>query len=292
MKSLMVKANAKINLFLDITGRRGDGLHTLNMVMQSVDLGDRIILREADSGIDFTCSDPDLPRDEANLAVRAAILIKRKYNIGGGLKIDLEKRIPQGAGMAGGSTDAAGVLVGLNLLWGLGLSVEQLRELGGEIGADVPFCIKGGTALVWGIGDRIKDLPLLCGLKVLLVKPGFSISTAEAYRAVDRAEIPSHPDMDGILSAIVAGDCAAVAERLHNSFEFTALKQWPELIRIKEAILSFGAQGALMTGSGPTIFGIFSDPEALHEAEEHLCSKYPEYFIASAESSFGIEILT
>lgn len=251
-------AYAKINLTLDVKYKRPDGYHEVEMIMQSIDLYDILHLSETSSNkIEITCNVPYIPLDERNLVYRAAQVFQRKTGIQRGVAIDLKKNIPVSAGLAGGSSDAAACLRGLNRLWNLGLSLDQLAEMGAEIGSDVPFCLYGGTALATGRGEKIELLPPAPPLWVVLVKPGMSVSTAEVYRRLLVNQIEQHPDQQAMQQALIDGDFQQIVDQLGNVLEKVTFQMHPEVRLVKERMVRYGAQGALMSGSGPTVFGIF-----------------------------------
>lgn len=261
---MLILAPAKLNLTLDIVGRRPDGYHLMKMVMQTVNLFDHIEL-ERSEGFRFTCSAgiSAAPPDDRNLAVRAAKAFCVRAGIPmEGLSISLEKAIPSGAGMGGGSADAAGVLFGLNKLFGIGLTLSELCEIGETVGADVPFCLTGGTALVEGIGERITPLSPFPDCWFVTAKPDFSINTKEAFDWFDRGEPVRHPDAEGMCAAIRRGDLSGAAHFLGNAF--TPIAQAAEngaaLTNLCRLMREDGAIGAEMTGSGSAVFGVFTTP--------------------------------
>ena len=255
----MVKAPAKLNLFLDITGRRSDGYHFVDMVMQSVSLYDDVTVSidEGTESIKIECSDPAIPCDETNTAYKA---VKLFYEAIGqsvpAVRVNILKRIPSQAGMAGGSSDAAAVLKALNLLTKASLSDEELEKIAASIGADVPFCIKGGTVRATGIGTDLEELPPMPDCVFVIVKPEINISTGMAYRRSDEAGYGSPADISPVLDGLRSGDAGMVAKGLYNKFE--DVLELPEVVSIKEQLISYGALGAAMTGSGSAVFGIFS----------------------------------
>lgn len=260
MEQITLHAPAKINLTLDVTGRRDDGYHTLCSVMQAVDLCDRITLTKKDTpGIDLIMSDPALPTDSRNTALRAAQVFAEQVGLDFGVTITVDKIIPQQAGMAGGSADAAGVLWGLNVLTGAGLSTAALCRMGVMIGADVPFCIQGGCALAEGIGEILTPLPSMPDLPMVVVKPAVGVSTAEAYRLVDTADLGQRPDTKGMITALQQADKAAIGQGLSNVFE-TAMAL-PEVGSIREKMAAFHPLGSRMTGSGSAVVGMFETEE-------------------------------
>ncbi|MCG8402431.1 MAG: 4-(cytidine 5'-diphospho)-2-C-methyl-D-erythritol kinase [Firmicutes bacterium] len=257
---MLVKAHAKINLALDVLGTRLDGYHELETVMQTLDLHDRIELSPAPV-VELVVYGADLPRGPQNLARRAADLLKERTGYHGGALIKLHKKIPLAAGLAGGSADAAAVLRGLNQLWNLGLTMEELSSLGAEIGSDVPFCLRGGTALARGRGEIIAGLPDLPSVGVLLVKPPFGVDTAEVYRRYDRLPGPGRPGCAKMLAAVGVGDIGGVAANLCNALEPVTLAMHSAIGQIKAEVAAAGALGVLMSGSGPTVFGVFRNAE-------------------------------
>ena len=264
IKHLRLKAYGKINLALDVLGRRADGYHEVRMIMQTVGLHDRIDLYATqEPGIRIETNLFYLPDNEQNLAHKAARLLMEEFGIRQGLSIHLRKFIPVSAGMAGGSTDAASVLFGVNKMFGLGLSTGELMERGVTLGADIPYCILRGTALSEGIGEILTELPPAPQCHVVLAKPQISVSTKAVYEKlrVDALGPEAHPDIDGMAAAIRAGSLDGVTARLGNVLETVTIPDHPEIGAIKRIMLEHGAEGALMSGSGPTVFGIFKDRE-------------------------------
>lgn len=269
-EQIEVTAPAKINLSLDVTGRRDDGYHEVRMVMQTVRLCDRVRIRKI-SGTDIVLKNSlsYLPAGKGNLAYDAAVLFREETGISDGLFLEVEKNIPVAAGLAGGSTDGAAVLCGLNELFETGLSEEQLRGMGLRLGADVPFCIMGGTALAEGIGEKLTKLKNAPKFHVLLVKPSAGVSTKEVYTRLDAMENIIHPDIDGMLRAIGEGSHLGVASKIGNVLEPVTVSMCPEIENIKKQMRSFGCEGALMSGSGPTVFGLFTDRDRAKAAYMH-----------------------
>ena len=252
---LYVKAPAKINLTLDVLHKRPDNYHEIEMIMTTVDLADRIGLKATESGIYIESADRFVPNDSRNLAYQAAQLLKDTYNIKSGVIISLDKQIPVAAGLAGGSSDAAATLKGLNQLWQLDLSLDELAELGAKIGSDVSFCVYGGTALAKGRGEIIKELPAPPNCWVILAKPTIGVSTAEVYGAFD-AKNAEHPNTQEMIEALGTGDYQAMCANLGNALESVTLNLYPEVAQIKDQMKKFGADAVLMSGSGPTVFGL------------------------------------
>ncbi|MEQ6857146.1 4-(cytidine 5'-diphospho)-2-C-methyl-D-erythritol kinase [Lysinibacillus capsici] len=258
---LYVKAPAKINLTLDVLYKRPDNFHEVEMVMTTVDLADRISLESREDGvIQIISTDNFVPNDHRNFAYQAARLIKDTYGIRQGVSITIEKEIPIAAGLAGGSSDAAATLKGLNELWDLGLSIDELAELGAKIGSDVSFCVYGGTALATGRGEKIKELPAPPNCWVVLAKPKIGVSTAEIYGGL-KVEGLQHPNTQQMIRAIETKDYELLCSSLGNVLETVTFKLHPEVVMLKEQMKRFGADATLMSGSGPTVFGLV-DSEA------------------------------
>lgn len=259
MDEYRIAAHAKINLGLDVVRRLPDGYHQVKMVMQSLGLCDELTLRKAEGGITITADDASLPTDKSNLIYKAARLMFEKYEIPEGIHIRLQKRIPIAAGMAGGSADAAAAMKGIDRLYQLGLSEEQLMADGVSIGADVPYCILGGTALAEGIGEKLTPLPALPPCHILVAKPDISVSTKYVYEHLDLRAVERHPDIDGMVQAVSAGDLQGILNRMENVLETVTVPAYPIINEIKQEMLESGAANSLMSGSGPTVFGIFTD---------------------------------
>ncbi len=258
---LYVKAPAKINLTLDVLYKRPDNFHEVEMVMTTVDLADRISLESREDGvIQIISTDNFVPNDHRNFAYQAARLIKDTYGIKQGVSITIEKEIPIAAGLAGGSSDAAATLKGLNELWNLGLSIDELAELGAKIGSDVSFCVYGGTALATGRGEIIKEIPAPPNCWVVLAKPKIGVSTAEVYGGL-KVKGLEHPNTKQMIKAIETKDYELLCSSLGNVLETVTFKLHPEVIMLKEQMKRFGADATLMSGSGPTVFGLV-DSEA------------------------------
>lgn len=261
---LELKAYGKINLGLDVVRKREDGYHEVRMIMQTVHLHDRIVMEKTkEPGIRTETNLPYVPDGEGNLAWRAAKILMDEFGLSEGVDIKIRKCIPVAAGMAGGSTDAAAVLVGMNRLFGLGLGKKELMRRGVKLGADIPYCILRGTALSEGIGEILTELPPAPQCHVVLAKPQISVSTKAVYEKlrVDALGPEAHPDIDGMAAAIRAGSLDGVTARLGNVLETVTIPDHPEIGAIKRIMLEHGAEGALMSGSGPTVFGIFKDRE-------------------------------
>jgi 4-diphosphocytidyl-2-C-methyl-D-erythritol kinase len=261
---LLIKAPAKINLSLDVLHKRPDGYHEVEMVMTTIDLADRVELSLLEQDvIKITSHNRFVPDDQRNLAYQAALLLKERFNVKKGVSITIEKMIPVAAGLAGGSSDAAAALRGLNKLWNLGLSLDELAALGAEIGSDVSFCVYGGTALATGRGERIKELPAPPTCWIVLAKPFIGVSTAEVYRRLNLEGI-HHPDTQGMIQAIRGNDFKRVCQNVGNVLEDVTLDLYPEVAQIKDQMKRFGADAVLMSGSGPTVFSLVEHDSRMH----------------------------
>ena len=273
MESIRLKARAKINLGLDVIGRRENGYHDVRMVMQTVGLYDRIIMtRIPEEEIRIKTNIGFLPVNENNLVYKAIMLMKNKYKLDGGIEVDLNKFIPVAAGMAGGSSDAACALFGMNRLFELNVPMRELMKLGVEIGADVPYCLMRGTALAEGIGkaQRLPDMPFC---HILIAKPPVNVSTKLVYEKLDNTDVKLHPDIDGIIEAIKLKDVALVASRMGNVLESVTVPLYPVIDSIKKDMIEHGAINAMMSGSGPTVFGIFPDEQSMIACQQFLRQK-------------------
>ncbi len=276
--NLKLKAYGKINLALDVLRKREDGYHDVRMIMQTVGIYDQVDLRRRETpGITVETNLSYLPVNENNLVYQAASLLMEEFQIKEGLHIKLKKFLPVAAGMAGGSSDAAAVLSGVNKMFRLGLSKEELMKRGVTIGADVPYCILRGTALSEGIGEKLTPLPPMPQCQVVIAKPGISVSTRYVYENLHANDLrpEQHPDIDGMVDAIRSRDLYQVAGRFGNVLELVTEKKYPVIGQIKEAMRETGAINALMSGSGPTVFGLYANPRAAREAYEEL--RYGRY---------------
>lgn len=275
--TLRVPAYAKLNLALDITGKREDGYHLMHMVMQTVDLCDFLELKRLEAGIEFSCDDPSIPCGEGNIAWKAAAAFFNEAGISGGVAIALRKAIPHEAGLAGGSADAAAVLKGLNQLYEAPFSLSALCRVGEMLGADVPYCIVGGTAEVKGIGEQITPLARFPECTVVIVKPEEGIGTKEAFTRIDRLEQLLHPDVAAMVSAVARKDLKQAAQCMGNVFEQVCTVE--EVFSVKERLISLGALGALMSGSGSAVFGVFACFDAAQRAVTVLKEEYGSVFL-------------
>ncbi|SMC72423.1 4-diphosphocytidyl-2-C-methyl-D-erythritol kinase [Sporomusa malonica] len=282
---MTIKAYAKINLALDVLYKRPDGYHEVAMIMQAISLNDTVALTSQPATINLSVNIPSLAADTSNLAYRAAALLKEYTQTEQGVHIYLEKRIPLAAGLAGGSADAAAVLKGLNQLWELNLSLDELSKLAARLGSDVPFCLYNGTMLATGRGEVLEPLPPMPHCYVVLAKPAIEVPTAWVYGQFRASEVCVRPDITAMREALVSSSLAGVARHLANALESVTIPAHPEILKIKEDMLAYGAMAALMSGSGPTVFGL---SECLEQAEQiagQLRSQgVPEVFIAETVS--------
>ncbi len=282
MEKINLSAPAKLNLTLDILRRREDGYHDLCMVMQSVTLADEVTLEKNSSGT-ITCESnwQHIPCDERNLAVKAANAFFAYTGITcDGIHITLLKKVPSGAGMAGGSTDAAAVLRGLRELYAPQLSRDELEMIGAQVGSDVPYCVRGGTALAQGRGEILQDIPSTLRCYYVICKPGFSVSTPMLFGCVKVDALQDRPDTEGMMQALAEGDSKKTAALLKNVFEEVLPEEFGEVFTIKKDLLANGALGAAMTGSGPTVFGVFESKETAEKAYAALKERYAETYLA------------
>ena len=274
MESIRLKARAKINLGLDVLRKREDGYHDVRMVMQTIGIYDRLIItRIPEEDIRIKSNLFFLPVNENNLIYKAAKLLKDRLDFAGGVEIDLNKFIPVSAGLAGGSTDAASTLFGINRLFDLGLSTKDLMELGVSIGADVPYCVMRGTALAEGIGEKLTALPPLPRCWILIAKPPVNVSTKLVYESLDMNGVDRHPDIDGLIDAIKRQDINGVCSLMGNVLENVTVPLYPVIESIKNDMMDNGAINAMMSGSGPTVFGIFPDEETILKCQAFLKKK-------------------
>lgn len=270
MDDISVKALGKINLGLDVLRRREDGYHEVRMIMQTVHLHDRLRIKKTEEGIHIETNLKFLPTDSGNLAYRAAALLQEEFHLREGVHISLHKKIPVAAGMAGGSTDAAGVLYGMNQLYELGLSKRELMERGSRLGADVPYCLMRGTALAEGIGEKLTALPPMVKCPVIIAKPPVNVSTKYVYENLALNERTIHPDIDQLMKGIAAKDLQMIALNMGNVLESVTIHKYPEIAQIKEVLLAAGAVNAMMSGSGPSVFALFDQIQTARAAMEKI----------------------
>ena len=276
---MKVKAYGKVNISLDIVGKREDGYHLLSMIMQNIDLYDEINIEKQECGISLSCNKNYVPTDNRNLAYKAAEIFKEKYDIKDGVKIDIEKNIPVSAGLAGGSTDAAAVLKAMNKMFNINATKEELMELGLKLGADIPYCINGGTALCEGIGEKITTLPPFKDKILVLVKPSFGVSTKEVYKSFNLDRVKVHPKTESLIEAMEQDNLYYVANNMKNLLENVTLRKHNILIKIKEDMNRYGAVGSMMSGSGPSVFAFFDDMLKAQRCYEKMKENYREVFL-------------
>lgn len=281
MKIVKVRAHGKINLALDVLRKREDGYHEVRMIMQSVGIYDRVEIRHMGKSrtgkyqIEIETNLRFLPNNENNLAYKAAAILMEEFGIDAHVVINIKKMIPVAAGMAGGSADCAAVLKGINQMFNLGLSLEDLKVRGVKLGADIPYCLMGGTALSEGIGEILTPLSPMPSCYIVLAKPHVNVSTKFVYTNLKANELPYHPDIDGMIESINNNDLYGMAERLGNVLETVTEKEYPVINQIKNKMKELGAINSIMSGSGPTVFGIFDDLEKAKETYTYL--KASEY---------------
>ena len=276
---MKIKAYGKVNISLDVVGKREDGYHLLSMIMQNIDLYDEIEVEKQECGIILECNNSYVPVDNRNLAYKAAEIFKERYDIVDGVKINIEKNIPVSAGLAGGSTDAAAVLKVMNKLFNVNATEEELMELGLKLGADIPYCIHGGTALCEGIGEIITPIKPFRDKIVVLVKPAFGVSTKEVYKNFNLEKVKQHPKTAEIINAIENDNLNFVASNMKNLLENVTLRKHKILIKIKEEMNACGAINSMMSGSGPTVFAFFDDMLKAQRCFEKMKKKYSDVFI-------------
>ena len=279
MESMWINAPAKINIGLDVTGVRDDGYHEVKMIMQTIRLFDRLTLtRKKDPGVRLTTNLKFLPTDDNNLIVQSAKFLIKEFNLPGGITINLEKRIPVAAGLAGGSTDAASTMIAINQMYELGLSNSQLMKRAVRLGADIPYCIMKGTALAEGIGEKLSTVPKLPGCTILLVKPKLHVSTGEVYGGLVLDDNSVHPDIDRMIEDMKKRDLKSLCSHMGNILESVTIPLHPEIADIKTFLTENGAIGSLMSGSGPTVFGIYDDREKAEAAKKAALERFDKSF--------------
>lgn len=274
MEQIIKKAYAKINLALDVLRRRQDGYHEVRMIMQTVDIYDTLTFtKKPEPGIALKIDNKELESGSGNLVYKSAQKLMAKADISCGIEVDLIKRIPIAAGMAGGSADAAATLLALNELFELGYSLEKLQKIGVELGADIPYCLMGETALAEGIGEVLTKLPSPPQSALVIAKPGINVSTKFVYENLCLADLAQHPDIDGMIEALGRGEMEGIAKRLANVLETVTQEEYPIIGSIKALMKECGAANALMSGSGPTVFGIFNDEKTAKYAAKQIEAK-------------------
>lgn len=291
MNSIDLKSRAKVNLSIDVLGKREDGYHLVEMIMQTIDLYDKLKITEIEeNSILIKSNSLDIPLNEDNIMYKAVNLLKNQFNIEKGIEISIEKNIPVAAGMAGGSSNAAAVLVGLNKLWNLGLSENELKHIGLKLGADVPFCITGGSALAEGIGEKltnIKGLPE--DLNILICKPNIFVSTKEVYQSLNMDKVKRRPQNKELIDALQKEDVKFISENMVNVLEEVTSLKYSEIGQIEDIMIKNKALGSMMSGSGPTVFGLFDNKDCAIKAKEDLQAKYNQVYLVKS-SNKGVEI--
>ena len=278
MDQIIIDCPAKINLSLDILGKREDGYHEISTIMQTISLYDKVKIKKS-SDFSISVEGADLPLDDNNIALKVAKIMLKKYNIQGGVEINIEKNIPIAAGLAGGSSDAAGVILGINKIYNLNLSDNELMEVGALVGSDVSYLIKKGTALCTGRGEKVEILRSLTGYKVLIAKPNISVSTKWVYNNLNLKNIEKRPDTKLLLSSIENNDINSISKNLINVLETVTIPKYKVIEDIKKTMESYGSIGSIMSGSGPTVFGIFKD-DSINNCFNELKKIYSEVYIA------------
>lgn len=291
MNSITLKSRAKINLSIDVLGKRQDGYHLVEMIMQTIDLYDLIEINEKDNDqITIKSTSDEIPLDCNNLVYKAANLIKKTFNINKGVEIHIKKNIPVAAGMAGGSSNAAAVLVGLNKLWNLNLSNQQLEKIGLKLGADVPFCINGGAVLASGIGEELTPIKgLTKDVCILVCKPDLFVSTKEVYECIDSKDIDKRPNNKFIIECLKNEDTRQLAENMFNVLEGVTMDKHPVIQQIKDIMTNNRALGAMMSGSGPTVFGLYENREDAVKCKAILEKQFKQTFVVACEEK-GVEV--
>ena len=291
MQDIRVRAHAKINLYLDVVGKREDGYHNLETIFHSIDLHDDVVIRKQDTkGITVRCEHTGVPSDSSNLAYRAAECLSDEVDGIGGVAIDIYKRIPVAAGLAGGSANAAAVLHGVNQLFELGLTQNVLMRLGGRLGADVPFCLQGGAALGLGIGDQLTSLPTLSNVSLLLLNPGIEVSTASVFKKLNFSLTTPEKACIIIKTHVEKRNVAGIGENLYNRLEVPVFSEYPEIFTLKnELSTQAGCYGALMSGSGATVFAVMQDANAARRSELHFKNRV-SFCTSTVTSPVGVSV--
>lgn len=283
MDEYVIKAPAKVNLSLDVVGKRNDGYHEMRMVNHSIALSDTLTISRAVSGIQIACSEPKIPTDAGNLVYKVAEKLKKKYGIEQGVFINIEKNIPSEAGLAGGSADAAASILGLNVIWNLNMNLDDIYAFGSTIGADIPYCCYKGTALVEGFGEKITPLKPIGKMPVLVIKPEINIATPWAFERIDNEKRARHPDINQIIHCVEIEDYTSLRHFMGNTFEQAVFKEYPEIEAIKKQMLEKKALAAIMSGSGSTVVGYFEDIKEAEKAYHFFKKNYEGTFLTETE---------
>ncbi|MPM76201.1 4-diphosphocytidyl-2-C-methyl-D-erythritol kinase [bioreactor metagenome] len=291
MNYIELKSRAKINLSIDVLGKRQDGYHLVEMIMQTIDLFDIIKIFSLDEDtIVINSNSKDIPVDSSNIVYKAANLIKQEFNIKRGIKIYIEKNIPVAAGMAGGSSNAAAVLVGLNKLWDLNLSKNKLKEIGLQLGADVPFCIEGEASLAENIGEKLTNIDGLSqDVFILVCKPELFVSTKEVYEAIDSKTIKKRPDNKLLIELLKENNIELLAKNMYNVLESVTKEKYPIINEIEEIMINNKALGAMMSGSGPTVFGLYDNEDDAEKCRKILLENFKQVYLVKSYKK-GVEI--
>lgn len=291
MNYIELKSRAKINLSIDVLGKRQDGYHLVEMIMQTIDLFDIIKIFSLDEDtIVINSNSKDIPVDSSNIVYKAANLIKQEFNIKRGIKIYIEKNIPVAAGMAGGSSNAAAVLVGLNKLWDLNLSKNKLKEIGLQLGADVPFCIEGEASLAENIGEKLTNIDGLSqDVFILVCKPELFVSTKEVYEAIDSKTIKKRPDNKLLIELLKENNIELLAKNMYNVLESVTKEKYPIIDEIEEIMINNKALGAMMSGSGPTVFGLYDNEDDAEKCRKILLENFKQVYLVKSYKK-GVEI--
>ncbi|WP_270647038.1 4-(cytidine 5'-diphospho)-2-C-methyl-D-erythritol kinase [Paeniclostridium hominis] len=291
MNSIDLKSRAKINLSIDVLGKRDDGYHIVEMIMQTIDLYDNLKITKIEGDfIKIKSDSEDIPLNQDNIVYKAAYILKKRFDIKDGVEISIQKNIPVAAGMAGGSSNAAAVLVGLNKVWNLGMSESELKEIGLQLGADVPFCITGGSALAQGIGEELTNIHGLSeGVNILVCKPDIFVSTKEVYQSLDMNKVQKRPENQKLIESLKNDDIKYVSENMVNVLEEVTASKYKEIKQIEATMMKNKALGSMMSGSGPTVFGLFDNKEYAIKAKEELLIDYNQVYLVNS-SNKGVEI--
>ena len=281
MDSISLKAYAKVNLSLDILGKRPNGYHDVEMIMQQITLYDKVDIKKTEKDITIHTDCYYVPSDPRNIAYKIAIDVLDKYKITSGVHIEIKKIIPVAAGLAGGSADAAAVIMGLNDLFGLKMTIQEMKDIAVKHGADIPFCIEGGAAVARGIGEELEIIPSLQNVWMVLVKPPIGVSTQSVYKSLVVDEIKNHPETNNLIEAMHKNDYRYVANNMYNVLEEITSKRYSIIGRIESKMREYGALGTMMSGSGPTVFGIFKNYKKAETASRHLKRKYKDVFVVT-----------